>query len=463
MGYGRNSNSGTASGEAEDAMEAIRRYDAKTEATALSSGLPIDPSKKSMHLKEKQRGNTFRIRAKHILLTYSQIPDSFNWEGIKDKIRLLGGECTIALEPHPQTGGQHVHAFCTHASGYFSSRQVSIFDIDQFHPNITTIGRTPDKAWEYTRKNGNILYDGVPEPPKTRAMAKRKAEDIAEVYEHALSGVTKVEKLKRIKASRPQDYMRNFNNIYKCAEYENPCERNAVPYENPIGFTSNATAYPEIENWCNQYLYTSTLTSPSTRIDTESSESSLSGESIFSMADGALDPNLDIGSDITSISGPSSDEVYDLQREREAERYTAPSPRRRPGKRYKCLIIWGQSLLGKTIWARSLGRHSYFSGVFNITEFDPECEYAIFDDLAVGMSQINYKGFLGGQHVVGMSDKYHKNRTVEWGRPCIYLCNKDPFDKRFNKGDIDFDWLRLNSVVVELDPNVPLATSSYNS
>ena len=36
--------------------------------------------------------------------------------------------------------------------------------------------------------------------------------------------------------------------------------------------------------------------------------------------------------------------------------------------------------MGKTVWARSLGRHAYFGGLFSMDEDIDGAEYAIFDD-----------------------------------------------------------------------------------
>lgn len=46
--------------------------------------------------------------------------------------------------------------------------------------------------------------------------------------------------------------------------------------------------------------------------------------------------------------------------------------------RPKSLILWGPTLIGKTLWARSLGTHAYFPGLFMLEGFNAtESQYAI--------------------------------------------------------------------------------------
>lgn len=88
------------------------------------------------------------------------------------------------------------------------------------------------------------------------------------------------------------------------------------------------------------------------------------------------------------------------------------------------LCLCGPSRMGKTEWARSLGRHSYFAEMFNLDDFKCDGEYAIFDDFKLE-SIITYKGWFGGQKEFTVTDKYRHKKTIKWGKPSIFLCNPD--------------------------------------
>ena len=113
--------------------------------------------------------------------------------------------------------------------------------------------------------------------------------------------------------------------------------------------------------------------------------------------------------------------------------------------------MYGKTLCYKTILARSLGKHSYFNGMFNLNDFDAQCAYAVFDDiggglLGMGSHSLAYKQWLGGQHQFTTTDKYKKKRTIIWGRPTIYIAQTNPLLER----GVDVDWLAGNCILVEI-------------
>jgi hypothetical protein len=112
----------------------------------------------------------------------------------------------------------------------------------------------------------------------------------------------------------------------------------------------------------------------------------------------------------------------------------------------KSLIIYGETRLGKTLWARSLGNHAYFGGLFSLDEPLDDVEYAVFDDLHGGLEFFHqYKSWLGRQNEFYSTDKYRAKKLISWRhRPVIYLSNNDP---RYDKG-VDIDWLNGNCVFV---------------
>nr|UBJ26247.1 replication-associated protein [Giant panda feces-associated gemycircularvirus] len=119
--------------------------------------------------------------------------------------------------------------------------------------------------------------------------------------------------------------------------------------------------------------------------------------------------------------------------------------------RPKGLVLFGATRLGKTVWARSLGPHSYFGGLFNLDEYSESTDYAVFDDINGGLAYFpSYKQWLGGQFDFTVNDKYKHKRTVRFGKPSIYICNEDPREVWYKPGTRpDFAWMEENCVFVE--------------
>ena len=117
------------------------------------------------------------------------------------------------------------------------------------------------------------------------------------------------------------------------------------------------------------------------------------------------------------------------------------------------LVLYGATRLGKTVWARSLGPHAYFGGLFNADELDEQsARYAIFDDIAGGFGYVpSYKNWMGGQFEFTITDKYRKKRSIRWGKPTIWVCNTDPRLDWYKPGSSpDFEWMEQNCDFVEL-------------
>uniref|UniRef100_A0AAU6S5B5 Replication associated protein n=2 Tax=unclassified Gemykolovirus TaxID=2763233 RepID=A0AAU6S5B5_9VIRU len=115
------------------------------------------------------------------------------------------------------------------------------------------------------------------------------------------------------------------------------------------------------------------------------------------------------------------------------------------------LVLFGATRLGKTVWARSLGRHYYTAGLWDLAGFDESVEYAIFDDMVNGLraGYFKYKDWMGGQFNFTVQDKYAKKKRVNWGKAAIYITNVDPrLDA--NAGDIEWDWMEENCTFYEV-------------
>jgi len=127
--------------------------------------------------------------------------------------------------------------------------------------------------------------------------------------------------------------------------------------------------------------------------------------------------------------------------------------------RPKSLYLVGISRLGKTEWARSLGKHIYACGMLNLDNWVDDADYMVIDDVNWDYLP-GKKELLGAQQEITLSDKYRKKQTLKWGKPCIYLCNPD--------ADVYFTckesaWLSVNAIYHRLtrpmfdlpDPELP--------
>lgn len=116
--------------------------------------------------------------------------------------------------------------------------------------------------------------------------------------------------------------------------------------------------------------------------------------------------------------------------------------------RRQSLILYGPTRLGKTLWARSLGKHAYFGGLYSLDEPLDDVDYAVFDDMQGGLKFFHaYKFWLGAQKQFYATDKYKGKRLIDWGKPCIYLSNSNPLADE----GVDHDWLVGNCLFVNIE------------
>lgn len=125
---------------------------------------------------------------------------------------------------------------------------------------------------------------------------------------------------------------------------------------------------------------------------------------------------------------------------------------RQSGRRPKSLILSGPSRLGKTEWARAIGRHIYQTTFWNKDAWDDDAEYIVFDDCSEDTYCRNdlYKSFLGAQRDFSISGKYRGVTRVKGGIPAIWLTNKPLYSLSFP----DMLWINANCIQVEI--NTPL-------
>nr|QXN75627.1 MAG: replication associated protein [Genomoviridae sp.] len=337
--------------------------------------------------------SSFVCQAKQILLTYSQTNDAFN-EELRQRANAHYDFVAQALRPpvlyrlareRHNDGGLHFHCFIAWDAAC-PIRSQSRLDYNGSHPNIKPIRGNPKRAWEYTGKDGDIVFQHGELDDDLND--NRSTND--SVWSAAVRAETKDKFFEIVRECAPRYYV----------------------------------------------LYSAQLE--------------------YYAAKNYTDPKED-------YTGPA---FTDLSRDRFEQWRLQAGIGASPTGRPKSLIIWGESRTGKTIWARSLGmlrsslipilgRHSYFQGHFNLDEYDDDCEYAIFDDIAGNFKYFpNYKGWLGCQKTITVTDKYKPKRKINWGRPCILLCNDDPGSDPC----VDYNWLEANCFIVNVPEYDPIAS-----
>jgi hypothetical protein len=127
-------------------------------------------------------------------------------------------------------------------------------------------------------------------------------------------------------------------------------------------------------------------------------------------------------------------------------------------------VLFGASRLGKTLWARSLGPHIYFGGLFSAAEAakSGDAEYAVFDDMQGGLDFFHgYKNWLGCQPEFTIKQLYKDPHLMYWGKPSIWVCNKDPRIVN-DKSLIDLEWLDANCIFVEVRETIFRASTELS-
>lgn len=119
--------------------------------------------------------------------------------------------------------------------------------------------------------------------------------------------------------------------------------------------------------------------------------------------------------------------------------------------RKQSLILCGPTRTGKSSWARSLGVHLYQMSALTPSSLleKGEEKYVILDDFeqqTIEKSQLGscYKAIIGCQPFITLYDKYKPPKQIQWGIPCIWLCNNWP---SFN----DNDYVAANALKVLID------------
>nr|ALB26152.1 replication associated protein [Okra enation leaf curl virus] len=91
------------------------------------------------------------------------------------------------------------------------------------------------------------------------------------------------------------------------------------------------------------------------------------------------------------------------------------------------ILIEGDILTGKTMWARSLGPHNYLCGHLDLSPkvYSNEAWYNVFDDVYPHFLK-HFKDFMGAQRDWLSNTIYGKPVHIKSGIPTIFLCNPGP-------------------------------------
>ncbi|QCX35045.1 replication-associated protein [Blackfly DNA Virus 13] len=110
-------------------------------------------------------------------------------------------------------------------------------------------------------------------------------------------------------------------------------------------------------------------------------------------------------------------------------------------ERAKCLILVGATRLGKTSWARSLGKHMYWRGMTNFGRWNDEAKFLIFDDIEWKYIP-QKKSLLTQMGDATLTDKYVKKIDVQVKQVAIVLTNF------WNGFDSESDYWEKNTTIV---------------
>lgn len=122
------------------------------------------------------------------------------------------------------------------------------------------------------------------------------------------------------------------------------------------------------------------------------------------------------------------------------------------GHRIGMRSMWflGDTRLGKTALARSIGPHWYMQSNWNLTNIcDQPGVYGVLDDIEWDFIKNFYKGILGCQSEVDLCDKFYRKKRYQLGYPVIVCTNEAPVVDNsvatWLRGNVDF--YKLKSAV----------------
>nr|WAE43275.1 MAG: replication associated protein [Cressdnaviricota sp.] len=166
----------------------------------------------------------FRFQARYALLTYSQCGDELAPDRIVNCLSALAAECIIGRESH-EDGGIHLHVFVDFGRK-FRSGAVDVFDVDGFHPNISSSYGTPEKGYDYAIKDGDVVAGGL-ERPSGRGNGKADL-----VWSEIAAAETRDEFWELCRRLAPKTLLSSFPSLRAYAEWH--YRPHIAEYESPV-------------------------------------------------------------------------------------------------------------------------------------------------------------------------------------------------------------------------------------
>jgi len=353
---------------------------------------------------------SFDFHARYGLITYAQSEGLDPWKVVA-RFTELEGECIVSEETHAD-GGTHLHVFVDFGRKR-RFRGADVFDVDSFHPNIEPSRGSPELGYDYCIKDGNIVAGGLQRPENIRT----ELDETGIKWTAIVESETRDEFFASIRSQYPKILVTQFPAIQRYAdwryqptrvEYVNPCAR--IDYEN----------LEDLIRWSHRYL-------PNGK---------------------AITGN---GSKYNPLLGPLAGPRGFFRSLHSSRPYGGPHFMLTWDTGPRSICVYGPSQTGKTVWARSLGRHAYFCGLYSGAEASTagDHEYAVFDDIAGGIKFFpQFKQWLGGMHQFQIKQLYRDPKLITWGKPSIWLGNRDP------RGDLvdetDIEWMDANCIFVNV-------------
>lgn len=187
--------------------------------------------------------SSFNFNARYALLTYAQCGDLDPF-AVSDHFTELGAECIVAREDHAD-GGTHLHSFVDFGRKY-RTRRVDAFDVGGYHPNISPSYGTPEKGFDYTIKDGNVVAGGL-ERPSRNSVSKT-----SDVWAEIILAESREEFFSLVSSLAPRALCTSFPSLSKYADWKYRVD--PEPYRPDPQFVFDLTGAPELLDWSHDSL-----------------------------------------------------------------------------------------------------------------------------------------------------------------------------------------------------------------
>lgn len=181
---------------------------------------------------------SFNFQARYALLTYAQCGDLDPF-AVVDRLTELGAECIVAREMHAD-GGTHLHSFVDFGRK-FRTKRSNTFDVGGYHPNISPSHGTPEKGFDYTIKDGDIVAGGLERPCRTSVPTSR------DVWAEIILAESRDDFFQRVTTLAPRSMCTSFTQLWKYADWKYRVD--PEPYQHDETLTFNFDRAPELCEW----------------------------------------------------------------------------------------------------------------------------------------------------------------------------------------------------------------------